>query len=246
MPETNHHRSYLASVKDWKIRNMIEGYLRARQLFKSQRRPAKSHRLPSFATLKELGDLIYQIKEDHHLVFRRGNENKRHGNGNHKFVPGVVETAFVDNVGLLFHKLLTATELRYILEHYAHDGAMWEDNYAALQDSLEKIDKLFDEGVHRVLDLIHAHSDNILLATFLLENGSWASQCLGMPRAQFLKQFINGDSDEQVYVRVADYYVQSGWYDKAEEVLQKVLKTNPKNAAARQTLERVGGQKNLR
>jgi hypothetical protein len=245
MSEAKRNCSYLASVVDWKMRNMIEGYLRARQLFKSEQGGAKKPRLFAFQTLKEICDILYHVKEDQRLIFRRSDEDRLNRNGNHKFIPAQVETAFLDNVGLLFHKVLVARELRYLLEHYAKDNEMWESHSVALQDNLEKIDKHFDEGVVWILDLMRAHADNVLLIIFLLENGAWVGKCLNMSRAQLLQQIIQEDNYEHAYLRAADYYEQSGWYDKTREVLQKVLKMNPQNAAAREILGRVGGKQQL-
>jgi tetratricopeptide (TPR) repeat protein len=236
------NRPYLVSVKDWKIRNMIEGYLRARLLFKSRRNALRSHQLPSFQTLREICDILYHIKEDHHMIFRRGEEEKSNGNGNHKFVPGMVEMAFIDNVGLLFHKVLVARELRYILEHYAKDDELWESHFASLKDNLQKIEQLFDKGVAHVLDLIRANAENVLLTIFLLENQAWVGKCLSLRKPQSPLPLANGNDWEPVYMKAADYYVQSGWYEKAREALKKVLKKNSRNAVARQTLAQIEGK----
>lgn len=225
---------------------MIEGYLRARQLFKSHQRAGTGDHLLSFQTLREICDILYQVKEDHHLLFRRGSDDSLDRNDNHKFVPGPAESAFIDNVGLLFHKVMVARELRYLLQHYAKDNEMWENHVASLTDNLEKINRLFDEGVKLVVDLMRAYTNNVLLITFIVENDTWVCNCLNMRRAELLKELCQEDDCERAYLQVADYYAQSGWYDKAQTILKDVLRKNPQYEAARETLKRLSSKNESR
>lgn len=245
MPDTKEICSYLVSIKHWKMRNMIEGYLRARQLFKNQQQGMKKNRLFSLQALREICDFLYHVKEDHHLIFRRDGEEKRYPNGNHKLAPGQTETIFIDNVGLLFHKVLVARELRYLLEHYAKDNVLWEGHCATLSENLEKINALFDDGVGRVVDLIRAHADNVLLITFLLENSGWVCKSLGMKPKQLFHELLHAENEEYAYMQAADYYVESGWHDKAKEVLQKILKKNPHHEGARNLYAQIKAKKEI-
>jgi hypothetical protein len=135
-----------------------------------------------------------------------------------------------------------ARELRYLLEHYAKDNELWESHFASLKDNLEKISRLFDDGIGRVLNLMRAHAHNILLFAFLVENSNWVCKCLNLRRTELIKQLCQDDNCERVYLQVAGYYMQSGWYDKAQTLLQKVLKMNPQNAMARQALKQVSSK----
>ncbi|MDZ7343281.1 MAG: tetratricopeptide repeat protein [candidate division KSB1 bacterium] len=237
--------SYLVSIKHWKMRNMIEGYLRARQLFKTEQQRAGTNRLFSLPALREICDLLYHVKTDHQLIFRRDDEEKRYQNRNHKLTPGEAETVFIDNVGLLFHKVLVARELRYLLEHYAKDNVMWEGHFATLRENLEKINALFDDGVCHLVALIRAHADNVLLLTFLLENSDWVCKSLGIKSKQLFHELLHAKNEEHAYMQAADYYVESGWHDKAKAALQKVLKKNPHHEQARKLLAQIKAKKEI-
>ena len=133
--QTTHH-TYLAAIKPWKIRNMVEGYLAAWQIFHKQQRSKSTERHAlSFEALNKISDILYEVKEDHHLLFRRPDRAlQRHEQ--HKLVPTYSETTFIDHVGLLFHKAMVAKELRYILERYAHDERNWAVHFTELKDNL--------------------------------------------------------------------------------------------------------------
>ena len=59
LEQTNHH-TYLAAIKPWKIRNMVEVYLSAWQLFHKYHRTRSSERYTlSFETLNKISDMLY-------------------------------------------------------------------------------------------------------------------------------------------------------------------------------------------
>src|SRR5262245_18146141 len=108
------HRSYLAAAKSWKIRNMIAGYVLARLTFQQHWRPkASDHHVPAFEVFKKICASLQQVKDDHHLIYRRAADSTNGHNGRnerHKLVPGFAETAFINHVGLLFHKAMVGKE----------------------------------------------------------------------------------------------------------------------------------------
>ena len=239
MSELKLQRTYLTGVKQWKVRNMIEGYLHARQTFQESRRGRLINRsLPSFADLKKVCDELYTVKEDIHLIFRRMDDSEG-GNGHHKLVPGYAETAFIDHIGLLFHKAMVAKELRYILEHYAHEERNWEAHCQELTNNLQRIADLFEDGVNIVIDLIRSHSDNVLLLSFLLQHHRLVGRCVKIPPSKLIQELVTKVSAAQAFHLVAEYYFASGWYELAAKAVKKTLAFDPNNETAVQLLHQV-------
>ena len=237
MPYAKTTHGYLASIKDWKIRNMIAGYIEARMLFKSFRLDAKNKRLIPVDDLRRIGDILEEAREHHHLLFHEP-EDKNGYRGVAKLQPGVAERDFLSNVGLLFHRVLVARELRYVVEHYPSAEAGPDTSFDSLKENLENIDRLFDEGVQCVINLIQAHRDNALLITYLIEDSFRMSRVLQVNGDDLLSKMTEMPTSEKAYMMAARYYLESGWYDKSTDMLKRALKLNPENAEARQLLDR--------
>lgn len=239
MAKVKTHRNYLAGVKDWKVRNMIQGYLQACHAYQEMRQArVRKQRAPSFEVLKEISDTLYRVKEDHHLIFRRPDEANSKNSG-HKLVPGYADTAFIDHVGLLFHKIMVARELRYILEHYAHNKENWEAHFQALQTNLQLIDEVFEKGLALVLEFMRSHSDNTLLLAFFIEHDKKIAKCVRLDAKKVLHELITKVDLPQAYFNVAQYYYDSGWPDRALKAVQRCLAEDARHAGARELLQRV-------
>lgn len=220
-------RGYLMAAKSWKIRNMIEGYVSARLALQQHWRPKVSdHHMPSFEVLKKMCDILQHVKDDHHLIYRRA-DSPNGRDERHKLVPGFAETAFINHIGLLFHKAMVAKELRYILERYAHDERNWEVHFQELQTNLTRIEKLFEQDQEAITNFIRGQAGNVLVLAFLLENQRAVAKCFGMRPTEVLGHFVNEFEPPEVYFRVAQYYSESGWYERAQET---ALKAAPKFA----------------
>ena len=232
-------RSYLAAAKSWKIRNMIEGYVHARLTFQQHWRPkASDHHLPSFEVFKKICDVLQNVKDDHHLIYRRaGAFNGR--DERHKLAPGYAETAFINHVGLLFHKAMVGKELRYMLERYSHDERNWDMHFQEMQTSLARLEKLFEQGHEVMAAFVRSHSDNVLVLSFLLENQRTVAKCFGIRPSEVLRFLVDRLDPQQVYYPVAQYYFESGWYERAHEMAQKAVHKNPGDERAGQLLAQV-------
>ncbi len=233
------HRSYLAAAKSWKIRNMIAGYVRARLTFQQHWRPKGSdHHLPSFEALQKICENLQNVKDDHHLIYRRA-DSVDGRNGRHKLVPGSSETAFINHVGLLFHKAMVGKELRYILEHYAHDQGNWNMHFEELQTNLARIEKLFEQDKEAIAGFIRSQSDNVLVLAFLLENQRAAAKCFGIRPTEVLAFLAATGEQQGAYYRVAQYYYESGWYERAHEAAHKAVQKNSADENARQLFQQI-------
>ncbi len=239
MLEQTTHRTYLAAIKPWKIRNMVEGYLAAWQIFHKHHRTKSAERYAlSFETLNKISATLYDVKEDHHLLFRRP-ERALQRHEQHKLVPTYSETTLIDHVGLLFHKAMVAKELRYILERYAHDERNWALHFKELQENLERMETLFMEGLELVGSLVRNDAENVLLLAYLIEHRRTVAKCFGIRPNEVVTKLVVKTKQAHVYYSVAQYYYESGWYERAKEVLRKALDKNKNDAATLKLFEQI-------
>ncbi len=237
MPTGNQVKPYLVRIKNWKIRNMVMLYLEAREKFKTYRRLIRDEPNISFEGMKEICDILYEIKEEHHLIFKRIiNPKKNKFEKAKKFMPDQVETDFMNNIGLLFHKLMVARELKYSMEHYVEASETFKRSKEDLQFQLKRIDALFDEGIEILKNLIGQYKDNMLLLTLLLEDPNRTKKHFGKNAVEILEQFVDGQGLDEVYYSVGRFYAYCGWQDKARDMFKEALKRNPKHKNAQQDL----------
>ena len=230
MLQQSTNSAYLRGVKTWKLRNMAEGYLRARLACQKLCHDFSDNgKLPAFEALQEISEILAEVKDDHHLVFRRSDELDL-PQSQHKLIPGYAETAFIDHVGLLFHKVMIACELRYILQRYAHDEKEWQRTYDELLINLTAIRQLFDEGAKTISDLMRTHADNALMLAFLYENYRWVAKTLHLSVGSLLEEVFPDEAPAELYNRIARYYHEGGWNDQAYGAAKRAL-THDKNHA---------------
>lgn len=230
-------KPYLARIKKWKIRNMVMLYLEAREKFKNYRRLLKRGTFISFERMREICDILFEIKEDHHLLYKRLiDPRKNKFEKTHKFMPDKIETEFMNNIGLLFHKVMVARELKYLMEHYVEESDTFQKNKDNLEEQLRKISMLFDEGIEILKSLISCNKNNLLLLTLLLENPDMTKKHFGKNAVQLVEQFGNGKGLDDVYFSVGKYYLECGRKDKAKNMLQYALKKNSQHQLAKNLL----------
>ena len=235
MPEKFEAKPYLHRIKHWKIRNMVMLYLEAREQFKNYRRSLKKDSNLSFEKLKNISDILFEIKEDHHLLYKRVlNPRKKKFEKAQKFTPDDVETEFMNNIGLLFHKVMAAREIKYIMEHYVEESETFQKNLEDLNFHLNRIENLFDQGIKTLKQLISRNRDNILLLTYFLENRELTQKCFGNEISELFKVFANNKDVSEVYYLAARFYFQNGWKDRAQTALKELLKNNPEHPEGKQ------------
>jgi len=226
-------KPYLARVKNWKTRNIVMLYLEARGEFKNYRRSSRGGNFLSFDKLREICEVLFEIKEEHHLVYKRLiDPQKNKFEKGHKIMPGEIETKFMNNIGLLFHKVMAARELKYVMEHYVEEGDTFQKNKESLRTQLEKIDALFEEGIDVLTSLIKENRDNILLLTLLLEDPKRTKKHFGKNAMGIIEQFGDGEGLAEVYFNVGKYYADSGWSTKAKRMFESALKENSDHKSA--------------
>ena len=242
MPYIKTHSTYLEGVRKWKVCHLIASYLRARQAYLVIRHTViKSQHLPSFESLKEISDILFEIKEEHRILYQRIEEIGK-DNSQHKLIPDFSETAFIDHVGLLFHNIMAARELRYILQKYAHDKEKWGANFDELRLSLQGIEALFKEGLDIIKNLIQTHFDNEVLLAYLYENSTWIGPILNIKPAKLMQKLVNQADLPRTYSLFAQYYYKSGWYDRAHKVYEKILEHDPQHKSALSHLKKIAAK----
>lgn len=237
MPQENEVKPYLIRIKNWQIRNMVMLYLEAREKFKNYRRMVRSGVFLSFEKMREICDVLFEIKEAHHLLFKKlVNPKKMKYEKTNKFTPDEVEMQFMNNIGLLFHKVMVARELKYLMEHYFEESEEFKKSQEELQNHLKKIDALFDDCIEIVKSLIQKYKNNILLLTLLLDEPDRTKKHFGQNAEEIIEQFGNAKDLDEVFYCVGKYYAHNGWKSKAKEMFREALKRNPKHQNAQKNL----------
>jgi hypothetical protein len=229
---------FVQTNKPWFIRKTLADYLRAKNMFFNMDRIAASGQLMTFEDLKKLSDILYTIKEDFHLIFRRlVNPQKNRFETAGKFTPNQDELDFINNVGLLFHKSMAARELKYVMEIYS----VQNEDYTQSKDSLEtywkKMRILFSDGTEIIKRLLVDYTDNIIVLSYLLENDRYVHKALGENVKSILKRILGKQKIETAYIRVAEFLIESGWKERARRMLGEAVKINPDNSKAKKLLK---------
>lgn len=222
------------------MRDIISRYLEAFITFKEFNRSFHKGEIMSFSNLRKIHDMLWDVKEKFHLIFKRVlNPKKRIFEQANKITPSENEIDFMNNVGLLFHKVMVARELKYVLDYYEEDSAGYQDTIASLEHNLERINVLFDQGKDFLVKTLVNYRDNIQLLTYFLENKEMCEPILKKRPDEILKIISGGKKIEDIYMAVVRYYQYSGWNDKAESVLRELLEVRPGHKEATVLLQAI-------
>ena len=231
---------YIAGIKDRKIRQIISRYLDTYSSFKEYNKSFHEGVIMSFSNLRKVHDILWEIKENFHLVYKRVlNPKKKIFEPASKFTPSDSEINFMNNVGLLFHKVMVARELKYVLDYYEEDSSGYQETRASLERNLDRIDSLFDQGIKLLVRMLENYQNNIQLITYFLENKKIYEALIQKSNIEVLKILSRGRDIEDIYMDAVHYYQNSGWTDKAEEVLRELLKINPSHEKAAVMLQAI-------
>lgn len=219
---------YIAGIRNRKIGHIITRYLEAFSTFKEYNKSFQEGVLMSFSNLRKVHDILWDIKEGFHLIYKRVlNPKKKIFEPAAKFTPTDSEINFMNNIGLLFHKVMVARELKYVLDYYEEDSSSYQDTRISLERNLDRINFLFDQGIELLVQMLDNYQNNIQLITYFLENTEKCELLLQKNIKEVLKILCRGRSIEDIYLDAVHYYQNSGWMDKAESALRELLKINP-------------------
>lgn len=224
---------FLVKNKDWKILRMVAGYLRARRMFMEMYSELHNGVFISFQTLVQLCDQLYEVKEDHHLLFKRlERPRSREFEEANKFTPGDVEIAFMNNVGLLFHKAMVAREVKYVIEHYEETSEDAAARWKELHLYLSEIERLFTVGLDILTEFIRLHRGNVRLLSYLIDQPEDAACAFGQEGDELLARFVGEHGLTSAYEQVANYYRDSGWPERARRLAGRLTVLDPGNQDA--------------
>jgi tetratricopeptide (TPR) repeat protein len=230
---------FVISSKPWIMRKTLAEFFRAKNLFKNLDREVRRNREIPFSGLKNLTDLLFSIKEDLHLVFKRVIEpQKRQFERSGKYTPTTEEIEFINIIGLLFHKSMVARELKYVMEHYATDSEDYSESKESLQTYWFKLNNLFSDGTECIKKLLQDYVEYDVILWYILENSRYVEDALDDSIDQLLMRNTKLEVDE-AYVNAANYCFLSGWPEKAKRLYGEALKYNPENHEATNVLRKL-------
>ncbi|MBN2013344.1 hypothetical protein JW960_28695 [candidate division KSB1 bacterium] len=230
---------YIERIRDWKIREMVAGFILAKSTFEkhSKRKDGEIH--ISFGTLRLLCDILFHAKEHHHQIFKRiVNAKKKQFEDCNKYTPDSSEINFMNSVGLLFHKMVVTRELTYMLDYYTEDSSGYQETKNSVDRHLQRISTLFKQGILAMIEMLHSENQqkNVHLATYFIENPAICPEQLNMPLEQVLTEVLGKTSVEDAFMESAQYSKESGWFDKSRRLCQSILERNPRHKPAQKLL----------
>ena len=233
--------AYIQARKSWSIKNVLANYFRAINLYANIHREYHAGKDVSFDKLRQLSVILYSIKEELHLIYRRLQDPRKNlFEKANKYTPNQVELSFINNVGLLFHKAMVARELKYMLEYYETEA---EEDYLevkkSLDDYMQRLLALFDKGISIIQPFLRSFQEDVIVLSFFLENSRYVESVLGVELESLLKEFGDG-AVHSAYIKVSRYFIDSGWLDRAKKVLYDALKLDPGNEEIRDMLVQYG------
>jgi hypothetical protein len=212
-----HVSIFVRNNKSWTIKNVLANYFRAINLDRNIYREYHSGTIVAFEKLKQLGDILYLSKEGFHLVYKRLlNPRENEFEQADKYTPSDAEMDFINNVGLSFHKAMVARELAYMLEYYETESDV--DYYkvkGSLDDYVEHLKILFDKGASLIKPFLRNFQDDVVVLSYFLENERYVESVLDAK----IKDLFKGRMEKKIYLKVSEYFLESGWQDRAKKML---------------------------
>ena len=225
--------SYISGIKDWKIQEIISGYVQALLIFRNPSKSTRSQYQVTFSNLRKMSEILYDAKENFHLIFKRVlNLRKQIFEPVDKLTPNEREIKFITNIGLLFHRVMVARELRYLLDYYEKNSEFYHDSKESFNTNIKKITQLFDQGTDLLIQLLSDYQENINLISYFIDNRNELAPIFKEKYDAILLKLTRDDESAHAYLMAAEYDIESGWYEKAMDVLKEFLQLNPQNDRA--------------
>jgi len=232
--------SYISGIKDWKIQEIISGYINALLIFSKYSKSDRSRQQITFSNLRKICDILYETKENFHLIYKRVlNPKKQIFETADKITPNEREINFMNNIGLLFHRVMVARELKYLIDYYEQDSEFFQESKKSFNTNIRKVDDLFDQGTDLLIQLLTDHQENINLISYFIDNKDDILPVFKEKYNAIISKLTGNNKTANPFLMAAEYYVDSGWNEKALEVLKEFLQINPKNERAVQLIKRI-------
>jgi len=222
---------YIQQIHDWKIREIVLGFLESKALFEKYYGGTKASKIIPFNVLRKLCDSLYEIKENHHLIFRKMIDPKKQTfEVANKFTPNESEINSMNTIGLLFHKVMVARELKYVIDYYEEDTRHYQESLTSLKSHLIRINDLLKQGINDLKVMLKGLKGNIYLTTYFLENPEFCSSQFDEKLSDLLGIVSKQDGLEKALVDAARFYQESGWIEKSRKMCDRCLEINPENS----------------
>ncbi len=230
-----HVTLYVRKCKSWTIKSVLANYFKALNLYAEINHQYHAGKDIKFATLKQLSDILFSAKEGLHLIYKRlSDPRKNEFEKTEKYTPTRAEMNFINNVGISFHKAMVARELKYMMEYY-ETGA--NEDYFELESSfhsnIARLGDLFSKASHLLEEFLIAFQDDPVILSYFLENERYIEITLGEEISSLLKHLASNGAAEKSYIKVAKYFIESGWPERAKRILYEALQINPANPEAK-------------
>jgi len=233
-----HVSHYVRDRKSWTIKNILSNYFKAINLNSDITREYQAGRDVPFEKLRQLSEILYSCKEDLYLIYKRlADPRKSEFEHAEKFTPNETEMDFIHNVGLMFHKSMVARELEYMLEYYETDA---DEDYlnlkSSLDDYIDRLANLFAKGITLIQPLLMNFMDDVVVMSYFLEHERYVRSVLGDEGAVIFEKIEQAHASNELYSKVAQYFIESGWVDRAKKVLYHALQIYPNDNHIRDLL----------
>lgn len=228
--------------KDIFIKELVEGYISCRALFKDISKEFEEYcKIRYYSIDQWVGTEgkkgpLWDLKDASHNLFR--NQNAKHD---------LVEYIFDWTVGSIFHEVMKLKEDVYQLEAYlpdkdkfkeAGDDAelqmiMEEYNIVMgnaqknLRNEMESIQYLFSKSDSLLKSLLPKYSGSGLLLRFLIKNYHMIQDVLDAEALPTIFKAMYGEVWDKAFVIAAKSYLDGGWYDEAKSALETGMKYFP-------------------
>ncbi len=229
---------FLAMNKQWMIKKILVTYFRSKNMFVNIDRERQAGTMVSFHKLLKLSEVLFIIKEDMHLLFKRAAATRAESRlDSERLLPDEKEIELINNVGLLFHKAMVARELAYVVEQYSDTATDTINNQSSLDSYLVKMRHLFEEGMALIRQLFKNYKDNVVLLHYLIKNEHYVRYVMG-EELDLLFHEMHGGQTDRGYLQAAEFCLNSGWIESGKKCLQEALRVNPLNETARAMLHK--------
>ncbi|MBC7188527.1 MAG: hypothetical protein H5U38_16000 [Calditrichaeota bacterium] len=212
--------AYVVTIRPWRIARAVRQYLKTSDRFATLFEGFIRELGVAAEELRVVRAMLQEVHHDLRLVFRRPEDiaaGKFQEVG--KFTPQGPELRFLVNVELLCHKMMVVEEYRCGIGYYHDDQEGRQTVQETLSTNLVNIKGLFDEGRELLLELIAAYADNVPLLAWIIEEPDEVALGLGMPAERLLARILGPEGVADAYRKVGEYYLESGWGERAAQVL---------------------------
>ena len=228
-------RPFLAINRQWMIKRILVSYFRAKNTFANIDREVDAGREITFDNILKLSDGLFKAKEEMHLLFQRARADGQRAEYE-KLEPTGLEVDLINNVGLLFHKVMVVREQVYILEHYADESADRTLTRANLDVDMDKMRALFNQGLEIISGLMRDYRDNEVLLYYMITNEHYIRFVFGEELDTLLAR-MHGTEIDRAYLLAGKFCLDSGWEEAGRKCLLEAMRVNPKNREAKNLLQ---------